>query len=103
MGAELRMTFTILGCGSVTNTVGEDGFEAIEVFAGDVGSSVCDETGQSLAHALTHDASLAMIHGKTFFHEDRGNMSGEAIHMARKCIIAGKGQVVGVTRVANAR
>ncbi len=70
----------ILTIGAVADAVGESGFEAIDIMARKVEVLVDDDAGESLAHALSHDAGLSVVHAKTFFHGGYTN-----VHLKSLC------------------
>src|ERR1700690_3899586 len=94
--------FPVLALRTQANTVGERRLETIEVRAPDVDSLVGDEACQVLSHSLAHDARLSMLHRKTLFHQDHGNVRGETVYAPREFLAAGECEVIGVTRVLGA-
>src|SRR5271168_691535 len=64
VGLEGRVAFPVLAFRAVLNAVVENGFETVEVGAGDVDALIGDQASEVLAHALAHDAGFAMVNGK---------------------------------------
>ena len=102
MQAEMRMRVAVLAIRTQPDAVGQRRFQTIEIGAAGVDSLVGDQAGQLLADGLAHDSRFAVMHGKTVFMKDRGDVGGESLHASFEFFPARKGQVVGVARIDGA-
>src|SRR4051812_7564914 len=93
------MGFAVLGGGTEADAVGEDGAEAVEVVADDVGVLVGDKSGEVLADALAHDAGFAVVDVEALLVKDGGGVPGEALGGGLEARIAGEGEIVGIAGV----
>jgi hypothetical protein len=76
---EAGMIFVVLGLGAQSDAVGQGCFQPVEVGTADIQMLVGDEAGEMLAHTLTHNPGLAMMHGEALFIKDGGSVDGEAL------------------------
>ena len=83
----------------MSNTVCQGGLQAIIVGPNNVQVLVHYDAREPLANSATHDASLAMMHGETFFHRDRTHMQMKTPDDPLKVTVARERQVVGISRV----
>ena len=94
------MRFTILAFCSVSDTVCENCLQTIEVCAKNVRSFVDCHACKELAHALAHDARLAMMNGEPFLQQNCSGVDCKALYAALKFSIARKCQVICISRVS---
>ncbi len=99
MRAKIRMPFAILTERPVPRTVGESGFQSIEIDAPNIQPPIRHHTREMLPHALPHDARLAMMDREAFLMQNRGYVGGKPFHTMVEILSARKRQIVGVPRV----
>ncbi len=92
----------VLAFRSVAQTIGEDGFEQVEIGSINVGPLIYHEAGQVLAYALAHESGLVVINGEPFFHEYGGGVDGESLGGAGEVFASGEGEVIGIAGVFGA-
>jgi hypothetical protein len=96
MSMKVGDAFAVLARGTMAETVGENCFELVDVFAWNAEMLVDYEAGELLARGAALNASLAIVGSKAFFQENGGDMIGEGTNTALEVFIAGEGEVIGV-------
>ncbi len=103
VGTKARMRFAILTLRTQACTVGKRRLETVKGRSRNIHALVGDQSRQMLANTLTHDARLAVMHGETFFEQDRGGVSGKSLCAPPEFLIAGKREIVSIASVLSAR
>jgi len=103
MAAEIRHPRAVLACRPGANAVVQDRLQRIELGSADVAMLVDDNAGNPLARAARHDPHLCGIEQKTLFSNDGLDCFAEAAEPVCEPGIAGKRQVIGISRVIRAR
>ena len=86
MHPEVRMSVPVLALGSLVDAVGKRRFEPVEIRAAHIHSIVGDQSGELLANALAHDASLAMVDRETFLGENGRGVNRKALDRTFKFV-----------------
>lgn len=102
MRSEVGESVAILAGGAVARAVGEDGLEAVVIGARNIQAAIGHHAGEMLAHALSHDAGLTVVHSEALLVQDGSDVEGEARDAAVEVPVAGESQIVGITRVVRA-
>jgi hypothetical protein len=77
MGSEIWVLVAVLRHRTRAGAVGQDGLQAIEVAAHDIGMLVHDQAGKVLTNARPHDARLAVMDGEAFFPDEGRRVGSE--------------------------
>jgi hypothetical protein len=88
MRAEARMCLAILTFRASVDTISQNRFKPIEVASPDIDPLVRYYSRQVLARAVTHDAGLAMMDGKSFLLLDCRYMRRKPAGASRKILAA---------------
>jgi len=99
---EAGMSLAVLAQGSIANAVVERRFQPIEVRAHYIDALIGDQAGQILAHALAHDAGLAVLDGESLFKKNRGGVRGKSFHALLKALVPGEREIVGIAGICGA-
>jgi hypothetical protein len=89
----------VLSLRTLANAIVEGGLKPVEIGARNVGTFIRHQSRQTLPHALAHDARLAVVHGKPFFHQNDRDVRGKSLDAALELFAARKREIVGITGV----
>ena len=88
------------GTAALPDAVGQRGLQPVILRPGEVRPHVQDDAGHALADGLTHRSGLPVLDREAFFQGDRADLGPEPFDRTREPVVAGEGQVVGVSGVA---
>ena len=91
--AEIRVRGAVLALRAVAHTIGEDRLQPVIIGAHHIHPPIDDQARQVLAHALAHDAGLAVMRAEALFVEDGGHVRGEPFHAPLEVLAAGESEV----------
>jgi len=73
--------------------------EAIKVRPNNIDALIRHQSGETLSHALAHNAGFAVMNSKTLFQQHRGGMRGKSLDTLLEGSITRKRKIVGIARV----
>src|SRR5690349_19219936 len=97
------MSLPVLSRRAMAGAIRQSGLQPIEVAARDIGALVHRNSRKVLPHSRSHDAGLAVMRGKALVRQNGRYVGGESLRRARKGIVAGERQIVGISRIVRIR